>query len=173
MAVDSQLAWQGPYANRPEPVIIHAASWRGRPVLFEVQGSCHFECTPAICTLLVPRHSRDWSSSVAPLAFGPLGSPGCRPFNRRHSRLRPRRGDGNVGAPLRLCNLDSLCGYRTVGPALLAGLSDFLDTRLPRSVEQSIGRVSHPCRLVARHCRLLPVLWGARHVLSIADHCGG
>jgi len=37
MAVDAQLAWQGPYANLPDPVTIHAASWRGRPVLFEVQ----------------------------------------------------------------------------------------------------------------------------------------
>ncbi|MEO5922273.1 MAG: protein kinase [Bryobacteraceae bacterium] len=37
MAVDAQLAWQGAYANHPEPVTIHAASWRGRPVLFEVQ----------------------------------------------------------------------------------------------------------------------------------------
>jgi hypothetical protein len=37
MAVDTQLAWQGPYPNRTEPVTIHAASWRSRPVLFEVQ----------------------------------------------------------------------------------------------------------------------------------------
>jgi hypothetical protein len=37
MAVDAQLAWQGPYPNRAEPVTIHAASWRSRPVLFEVQ----------------------------------------------------------------------------------------------------------------------------------------
>ena len=37
MAVDAQLAWQGPYPNRIEPVTIHAASWRGRPVLFEAQ----------------------------------------------------------------------------------------------------------------------------------------
>lgn len=42
MAVDAQLAWQGPYPNRDTPITIRAASWRGRPVLFEVQQPASF-----------------------------------------------------------------------------------------------------------------------------------
>ncbi len=37
MAIDEQFAWQGPDGDRAEPVTIQAASWRGRPVLFETR----------------------------------------------------------------------------------------------------------------------------------------
>jgi serine/threonine-protein kinase len=38
MAADSQIAWRGSYSEVwGQPVTIHGASWRGRPVFFEVQ----------------------------------------------------------------------------------------------------------------------------------------
>ncbi len=38
MAVDAQIAWRGSYSQAwGQPVTVHAASWRGRPVFFEVQ----------------------------------------------------------------------------------------------------------------------------------------
>jgi serine/threonine-protein kinase len=92
MAFDAQAAWEGPLeAGHPEKIHVEAASWRGRPVFFEVEGEWHEEGLAPNANIAWPFKLFFILASVAAIVGAALTA--------RHN-LRAGRGDRQGAAAI-------------------------------------------------------------------------
>jgi len=113
MAFDSRTAWAGTYAaDRPERIVVEAASWAGRPVFFSISGDW--------------RHAADLSSAAASLVQRLLGTSAAIAIFAgavlvAWRNLRLGRGDRRGAARLAGCTFLLMMGTWIFGASHVPG----------------------------------------------------
>ena len=129
---DDRAAWTGSYVHSPSvPIRIEAASWKGRPVYFDISG-------PWRRKMSFPRPIAATRSEITALVFGmglvTAALAGAAFMARRNQRL----GRGDVQGAARLAALTLVCG-------LLAGSSGPITFRPSGTPRASSTRSRRRC----------------------------